>query len=72
MRLGFTFRLTVFLIVLIIAISFLFALRIWSSEWSNFLFRADRWLELIFVFAVALALSQIIVKLLQWAARKEL
>jgi len=67
---AFILRFTLFVFALIVSIAFLFHLRIWSSDLTGFFFKADRFLELIFVLAVSYAFSMILTKLLQAAARK--
>ena len=64
-------RTMVFIITFFAVIYILFALRIWQLDLQAYFIRADKWLELVFLLAVATAISMIMIQLLQWEYRKE-
>lgn len=64
-------RTMVFIITFFVVIFILFTLRIWQLDFQEYLIRADKWLELIFIFAVVTAITMVLVKLLQWEYRIE-
>lgn len=56
-----------FVFVVIILVNFKF----WQENWVTYFWRSERWLELIFVLAVAYIVSKILEKLLIWQVRLE-
>lgn len=64
-------RTMVFIITFAVVISILSTFRIWQIELQEYFVRADKWLELVFVFAVVTGITMVLVQLLQWEYRKE-
>ncbi len=58
-------RTIIFLTSFVIVVYAMFRLRIWSTDMTNFFFRTDRWLELIFVFALTSFITMLLTWLLQ-------
>jgi len=64
-------RTMVFIITFAVVISILSTFRIWQADLQQYFIRADKWLELVFVFAIVTAISTVMTHLLQWEYRKE-
>ena len=60
-------RALIFIVSFVIVVYGMFRFRIWSTQMTNFFFRTDRWLELLFVFA----LTSFITTLLTWLLQLE-
>ncbi|MCD6478318.1 MAG: hypothetical protein J7L44_00340 [Candidatus Diapherotrites archaeon] len=58
-------RAIIFIASFLVVVFAMFRFRIWSMRMTNFFFRTDRWLELIFVVAVATAIAMFLTWLLQ-------
>ena len=58
-------RSAIFLASFFVVVLAMFRFRIWSMRMTNFFFKTDHWLELVFVFAVASAITMFLVWLLQ-------
>ncbi len=70
-RLSLLEKTIVFVFSFFAVILFLSNFRIWQLEWQEYLLRAEKWPEIIFIFAVVTALTLILTKLLQWEYRVE-
>jgi len=64
-KLSFFERAIIFIASFLVVVFAMFHFRIWSMRMTNFFFRTDRWLELIFVVAVATAIAMFLTWLLQ-------
>lgn len=64
-KLGLLERAFIFITSFVIVVYCMFHFRIWSMHMTNFFFRTDRWLELIFVFAVTSFITMLLTWLLQ-------
>jgi len=65
-KLGFLEKAVVFIVSFFIVIFFGVQFRIWSIEWTMYLFRADKWLELLFVLCIATGITMLLSKLLEF------
>ncbi len=58
-------RAFIFVISFVIVVYGMFHFRIWSVRMTNFFFRTDSWLELLFVFALTSFITMLLTWLLQ-------
>jgi len=63
------FRIFLFLISTAVVVIFLVQMKLWSANFTRYLLRTDRWLELVFIMGVGFALSMIVERLLKWQGR---
>lgn len=59
-------RVMVFIITFFIVVFVLSHFRIWQLELQAYFIKAERWLELVFIFTVVTAITMVLIKLLQW------
>lgn len=64
-------RILVFAITFFVVVFVLSTFRIWQLDWQDYLIKAGKWPELIFILAIVSAITLILVKLLQWEYRIE-
>ena len=64
-------RTMVFIVSFVAVLYFMSLFRFWQLDFQGYLIRSERWVELIFVFAVAMGVSFILTRLLQWEYRVE-
>ncbi len=70
-KLRFLEKVIIFVLSFAAVLFFGVVFRIWNIEWTFYLFRAEKWVELVFVLAVATGITLLLVKLLQWEFRFE-
>jgi len=70
-RLFFWEKVIVFIVSFFLVLFFGVHFRIWSIQWTVYLFRAEKWIELVFVFCVATGITMLFSKILQWHFRFE-
>jgi len=58
-------RALIFIVSFVIVVYGMFHFRIWSMQMTNFFFRTDSWLELLFVFALTSFITMLLTWLLQ-------
>ena len=64
-------RALVFIVSFIVVIAVLSHFRIWQLGLQNYFIRAEKWLELVFLFALVSGLTTVFIYLLQWEYRVE-
>ncbi|GEM_PF-2344951 len=68
-KLSFLERTLLFTLTFLLVVIVLSSLRIWQIDFQRYFLQAEKWPELIFLFALASALTMIFTKLLQWEFR---
>jgi hypothetical protein len=64
-------RTAVFLLTLIVVIFVLLQMRVWQGDLWTYFLQAEKWPELIFLFAITYIISTVLQMLLQWNFRIE-
>lgn len=64
-------RIIGFLISFLLVVSIMVGSQVWKHDWMRYFVMTDRWLEIIFVTLVAMALHQGFEILLKWQFRAE-